>query len=257
MKNNNMKVKWGNVKRNLSKNSPLIMTGIGIAASIGAVVTAFKVAPKAKEVLNQVEAIRKPEDSDGKIFWEKTKAVAPIIAPVVIQEAVAIGCIAGSYKVNSRRLVALSTAYSLSERRFDEYQKQVIKNLGERKEQKIRDEVAAEKIKNDKKSSEVQVEEMKVLCYDTITGRYFSSTRDDIQKAVNEINKRIIHEMFVSLNDFYYEIDIPQVEIGEALGWNSDDLLDVEFSSQLTDDGRPCLVMDYRIQPRFDYRKLY
>lgn len=257
MKNNNMKVKWCNVKRNLSKNSPLIMTGIGIAASIGAVVTAFKVAPKAKEVLNQVEAIRKPEDSDGKILWEKTKAVAPIIAPVVIQEAVAIGCIAGSYKVNSRRLVALSTAYSLSERRFDEYQRQVIKNLGERKEQKIRDEVAAEKIKNDKKSSEVQVDEMKVLCYDTITGRYFSSTRDDIQKAVNEINKRIIHEMFVSLNDFYYEINIPQVEIGEALGWNSDDLLDVEFSSQLTDDGRPCLVMDYRIQPRFDYRKLY
>ena len=259
MKSQNMKIKWSNVRHNLSKNSPLIMTGVGIAMSVGAVITAFKVAPKAKEVLKDVEATKEPNETKSKTLWRKTKAVTPLVAPVVIQEAVSVGCVLGSYKVNSKRLVALGTAYSLSEKRFEDYRNQVIKNLGEKKEQKIRDEIAKEKIKDDKKSSEIVVEKMDVLCYDCITGRYFSSNMDKIQKVVNSLNKRITQggEYYISLNDFYYEMDIPQVEIGESLGWNVDDLIDIQFSSQLTDDGRPCLVLDYMVKPRYDYRKLY
>ena len=257
----NFKVKMGNVRRNISKNSPLIMTSLGIVTSISAVVTAFKVAPRAKEILDSIEENKSTDDSKAKIFWEKTKRITPIILPVLLQEAVAVGCIAGSYKVNSKRLLALGTAYSLSESRFDEYRNQVIKNLGEKKEQRIHDDIAANAVKEkEEELMKVSVPEGKVLCLDKITERVFCSDMETIKRIENRLNKRLISEMFISLNDFYYELDDPDIKpcaAGEELGWNSDHLIDFRFSSQLLDDGRPCLVIDYATAPRADFRKLY
>lgn len=257
----NFKVKMNNVRRNISKNSPLIMTTLGIVTSVSAVATAFKVAPRAKQILDEIDANKSTDDSKGKIFWEKTKAVAPLVGPVIVQEAVAVGCIAGSYKVNSKRLAALGMAYSLSERRFDEYREHVIKNLGEKKEQRIHDDIAADKIKeNQEKLTVAQVPEGKVLCLDSVTERVFYSDMETLKRIENKLNKRLIDEMFISLNDFYYEIDDPNLRpcrAGEELGWNSDKLIDICFSSHLLEDGRPCMVIDYTTAPRADYRKLY
>jgi len=45
--------------------------------------------------------------------------------------------------------------------------------------------------------------------------------------------------------------------IGDDLGWNIDDgLIDLEFSSQLAEDETPCLVIGYRVAPRYDFRTL-
>jgi hypothetical protein len=61
--------------------------------------------------------------------------------------------------------------------------------------------------------------------------------------------------MYISVNDFYYEIGLGNTKIGNDLGWHVDNgLIDLEFSSQLADDGTPCLVLDYRVAPRYDYR---
>ena len=63
--------------------------------------------------------------------------------------------------------------------------------------------------------------------------------------------------MYVSLNDFYSELDLKLSNNGYELGWKLDDgLIEVDFSSQISDDGRPCLVIDYLVAPRYDYSKL-
>ena len=74
----------------------------------------------------------------------------------------------------------------------------------------------------------------------------------------NELNSRLINEMYVSLNDFYYELGLKTTTGGDDLGWNihRDGLVDVQFSSQLSDKGEPCLVIDYRVAPRYDFAKL-
>ena len=59
------------------------------------------------------------------------------------------------------------------------------------------------------------------------------------------------------LNDFYYEIGLDNIKLGDELGWNIDDgYIDLSFSSQLASDGTPCLVIDYKIAPRYDFRNL-
>ena len=63
--------------------------------------------------------------------------------------------------------------------------------------------------------------------------------------------------MYIALNEFYYEVGLPGTKMGDELGWNIDGgLIGLDFSSQLSEDGTPCLVIDYRIAPRYEYEKL-
>ena len=95
------------------------------------------------------------------------------------------------------------------------------------------------------------------LCYDAISGRYFKGDIDKIKKAEYELNRQMRDEMYISLNDFYYEIGLDNIKIGDELGWNIDDgYIDLSFSSQLASDGTPCLVIDYSIAPRYNFGEL-
>ena len=94
------------------------------------------------------------------------------------------------------------------------------------------------------------------LCFDPISGRYFKSDIDHIKRSVNELNRRMLTEMYISLNELYDELDINHIEIGDDLGWNIDrGLIDIDFSSQIADDGTPCIVLDFSIEPRYDFYK--
>ena len=69
----------------------------------------------------------------------------------------------------------------------------------------------------------------------------------------------MLDEQYVSLNDFYYEIGLDNIPLGDELGWTIDDgragRIDLYFTSQLTPEGVPCLVINYRVQPRKGYYK--
>ena len=96
------------------------------------------------------------------------------------------------------------------------------------------------------------------LCYDYQSGRYFYSDRDKIAHAVNRINKRILDEDYASLNEFYYEIGLSGSGLGDKMGWNSGmKLIELEYSSQLSENGTPCLVIDFNVPPKYDYDKFY
>lgn len=63
-----------------------------------------------------------------------------------------------------------------------------------------------------------------------------------------------MREMYVSLNEFYYEIGAKSIPIGDDIGWNvNDGLIEVNFSSTLSDDNRPCIVLEYRVGPKYDF----
>ena len=108
-----------------------------------------------------------------------------------------------------------------------------------------------------KESEIIFVGDGETLCYDVLSGRYFKSKIDKIKKAENDLNRRMRDEMYISLNDFYYEVGLEPIKLGDDLGWNIDNgYIDLRFSSQLATDGTPCLVIDYGYGPRYDFRGL-
>ena len=97
------------------------------------------------------------------------------------------------------------------------------------------------------------------LCYDALSGRYFWSSKIKIDKAANVINYRLQSENTLALNEFYDELGLPPIELGDILGWNRatmHDILDISYSSHITDDDRTALVMEYNIAPTYDYYSL-
>ena len=59
-------------------------------------------------------------------------------------------------------------------------------------------------------------------------------------------------EMYMDINDVYYILDLPGIGLGGLLGWYIDDgLIEPDFSSQLTENDIPCLVLDYIMMPRY------
>ena len=67
----------------------------------------------------------------------------------------------------------------------------------------------------------------------------------------------MLSEMYISLNELYYELGLRCTEQGNELGFNiNDGLIDIDFSAILSDDERPCVVLSYRVAPRYGYGDL-
>lgn len=244
------------LKTAIKKHSPEILTGIGIAGMITTTVMAVRATPKALILIEE----RKEEIGAEKLeAMDMVKTTWACYVPAAITGTLSVACLIGASSVNARRNAALATAYTLSESALKDYQGKVIEMFGEKKNEAVKDAVAKDKVeKNPVVTREVIITEKgNTLCYDAISGRYFKSDIEKIKKAECELNRQMLDDMYVSLNDFYYEIGLDSVKLGDELGWNVDSgYIDLSFSSQLASDGTPCLVIDYSVAPRYDYRNL-
>ena len=78
-----------------------------------------------------------------------------------------------------------------------------------KKEQSIRDSVSKDKmVKNPVREVILTESGGNTICYDVLSGRYFKSDRDKITRVMNELNRQMRDEMYVTLNDFYYELGL-------------------------------------------------
>ncbi len=244
--------------KGLKKHSPEILTGIGIAGMIGAVVMAVKATPKAVELLEN----KKDELNVDKLSPAETvKTTWKCYIPTAVTGILGAACIIGAGSVNHKRNAALAAAYGLTETAFKEYKDKVVEVIGEKKEQTVKDEIAKDKMTE---NPVTEVESTAIvttgygdtLCYETLSGRYFYSDIEKIRAAENRVNKIILEDSFVSLNEWYDELGLDGTVIGDMIGWNryyGNDWLEVRFSSQLTNNGTPCLVIGYDTLPKSDY----
>jgi hypothetical protein len=257
MKKFNLGSTMSNLKSAAAKRSPEILLGFGIAGMITTTILAVKATPKA---LSLIEEEKQKQDTDELPPVEVVKVTWKCYIPAGVTCVVSLGCLIGSCSVSHRRNAMLATAYSLSEATFRDYKAKVIDAIGERKERTVRDAVAKEHLERDPVENKevILVGSGTTLCYDSVSGRYFKSDMETIKKAENRLDARLRTEMYISLNEFYYEIGLePLRVIGDDLGWNIDSgYLDITFSSQLATDGTPCLVIEYGVAPRYDYRTL-
>lgn len=252
------------VQMGVRKHSPEILTGIGITGMITTAVMAVKATPKALILIGEREDEWMQEHlGDVEVSYkavpkiELVKAAWKCYIPSAIVGGISIACLVGASSVNLKRNAALATAYALSESTLKEYQEKVIQEIGEKKEQAVRDNIAKDRIEKNpvSKSEVIMTEKGDTLCYDMISGRYFKTDIDKLRKAENDLNRQMRDDIYVSLNEFYYAIGLDPIKIGDSIGWNIDKgYIDLSFSSQLTENGRPCLVLDYHVGPKYDYR---
>lgn len=241
------------VAKQITFHSPTILTGLGVAGLVSTTIMAVRATPKALDLIIDYE------ESNNKIATPKEiiKITWKGYAPAIVMGGVTIGCIIFANKINLRRNAALASVYSLSELALKEYKDKVVTEFGKGKAQKIKDEIIQDHVdKHPISTKEVIITgNGDTLCYDNLTGRYFKSNIEKINKALNEASKKLLTDDFVSLNEVYYELGLQGTKLGNDLGWFIGDgkIIEPDWGSCLTDDGLPCVVLDYLNPPKPNY----
>lgn len=271
-------------KVGLTKNAPTILTMTGITAMASSTYWAVKATPKALALKEKAEVEKNKragtfKNRDLHYYDEKEGAFVdgfqnwvPLTkleivqtcwrcyAPAFITGVLGAACLIGANSMNLRKNAALAAAYALSETNFKEYREKTLEEVGEKKEEKIRNAVAEEKItKNPVNTSTVlETGNGDTLCYDAICGRYFKSSIEKLKSALNELNVFLTEDGTASLNDYYELIGLPEGGLGYDLGWNLNEhheTVKLDLSAQLTPDENktPCMVVGFKYGPIYNY----
>jgi hypothetical protein len=232
-------------------NSPAILTALSVT---GAVTTAYltgKASFRAAQIL--------AEESPHLATKEKIDLTWRLYIPAVGTGLMTVGCIVAANRIGTRRAAAVAAAYTLSEKAFTEYREKIVEKLGDKKEQAFRDELAQDRVNRTPSATQqiVMVEGNSVLCFDAYTGRYFLSDMETLKKAQNDVNYKVLNEYYASLSDFYDKVGLPSTSMSDEVGWNSDRLLEVNFSTTLSDMSKPCIVLDFAVAPIRDYNRVH
>ena len=247
------------VTQSINKNAPVILTVFGAAGAVSAAVLAVRYTPQATRHITQA-AIDKADAEGEDAELTKTdilKAAWKDYVPAALTGTAALACIVGANQIGMRRNAALLGAYSLADTALREYKDEVFQQIGKVKERKIHDEVQKKKIDdNPVKDSQVIITGGgDQLCYESLTGRYFRSDIEQVRRAENELNRRILTDMCATLNEFFELLGLESTALGEELGWNIENTVEVVYTSHLASDGHPCLALGYVRLPRIGYSK--
>ena len=222
------------------------------AGAIGAEILGFwamhKEAPVVRERLDAL-----PEDAK---WFDKVKVAGPVYLPALGLLLASCGCVVGGCAIGEKKIAALTGLYSMSEAALRKYESKVVDMIGTEKAKEIHDAAAQDVINEHPVTDTTIIATGKgdVLFYEPLTGRYFTSDPNEVIAAMNRCNKRIISEMWISVNEWFGELGLEESGLGEMAGWNVDHMIDIpdnpqSFPTGVSIDNRPCFVIAYYNRP--------
>lgn len=245
-----------NIRKIVLKNSPVLLTAVSVVGLLSTAILAVKATPQAVRLLEErgreLLEIKNPIAKSVevvKLTWQG-------YIPAATVGLITVTCIIASHRVSVRRSAALASVYALTETAFKEYQWKVEETIGSIKERKIVDAVVKDRLVRDPVGTNEIImvgNDADVLCYDSLSGRYFKSDIEKINRSILDANQRLLSSTFITLNELYYDLGLSGIDLGELMGWDiNKGWIEANFSSQLTDGTKPCLVLNFVVQPQYN-----
>lgn len=218
----------------VKKNSPAILTGVAVAGTIGAVVSAIKCKPKYDRLITEKKEAAEKEGTEvtkKDILVTTFKAYWPTLILIAVSASAAIG----GQIINAQRVAGAMATATATKKLYDDYTEAAEKKLKPKQVEEISDEIAKKRMeegtKGLKKASKIaqqkSVEGPKdgwQLLYDCWLGKPFWGDPDQIRrKWVSFCDAYFNHgDSDIRLESMYMELDIPheKVPIIKNSGWN-------------------------------------
>lgn len=245
----------------VQKNSPAILTAVGVAGTLTTAYLTGKASFKAAELIYNEET--RVQKTEGTIVTlkdlstrEKAALTWKLYIPAATSATITCSAIVFAHRINTKRLAGALAALSVSERAYSEYKDKVVETLGKGKDEKIRDAVAQDRMKNDPSENKTIYFSGNGdhLIYEQYMGHYTRGTAEDLKRICNEMNATLLNSDYVSLSDWYNQLGIPATSATDTLGWRSDKgLIEIDITTTLSDKEEPCLAFDFRPAPRSGY----
>lgn len=237
-----------NAGRKIDRNSPTLLTGFGVAGVISTAALAIKGTVLAVKVIAVEELCEKRKLANK----EKLELVWKLYIPTAASSALTIAAIIGANHISSRRNAALVSLYTVAESALNEYQDKVTEMFGEKKEAKVREEIAQDRLDAHPISEVILSGKGAHMFFDSLSGRYFRSDVETVRRVQNDFNEVLFNDMFVPLNELYDMLGLEGTEMGRRAGWDiQNGKLEIQFSAKIATDGEPCIVLSYTIEPKY------
>lgn len=244
----------------IKTNSPTILTIFGIGGMVAAVIMAAKQPVKVQEELYELEKeeerLANTDHEDPKHpFWPRAKIYIKHYWSTVVMMVLSATCTLFANRINLKRQAALLAAYQLSVTNYKDLKEKIKELDGEKKLQKLQDSIAKDKIESNPPDDQkifVSNRGGDFLIYDSPSGRYFRGDIETVRRARDDVNRRLYNGESVTLNEFYDDIGLENIDLGNDNGWElrtTDNLLEIVFSSHINKFGEPCLVLSYEVGP--------
>lgn len=240
----------------LKRNSATILTCVGAAGVIATTVTAVKATPKALILLEKA----KEEKGEDLTKLETVKIAGPAYIPSVVLGVSTLACIFGANILNTRGQASLMSAYALVDSGYKDFRKKVDELYGEEAGAQVRAEIAKDKYEEQPIK---MVEDGKRLYYDYYSEQYFEARPFDVQKAEYEVNRTLMMDDAVYLNEWYHQLGLKPLDHGDDFGWTTCANMDaywqtwVDFHHEkvVMDDGLECIIITFMQDPYPDFEE--
>ncbi len=253
------------------ENDSAILTGTVIVGIITPGILAFQAGRKVNKILDEkrekfqkakeLDKKKNSKDAQNKVLKETVLNIVPVVIPAVVSGGITAACALGVHSRNAKKIAVLSAAYSASESMLKNMNDKMTEQLGPGKVRSLKDSITKDKLAKDtaeNRGNVIITGKGDVMCKDMWSGNRFRSSSEKIQQAINKYNACLLQEMYMTLNEFYYELD-PRLtcEMGDDLGWHVDDMVSGTIPVHLTailDDGEPCICIEYDVNPSPNFK---
>lgn len=223
-------------------NPQIFITGLGIASSVVTAVTSAKCHAKA------IEADAGKSDN----LLDFAKRNWKCYVPAAISLSTTIFSIIALHGATNKKYQALAAVYSVSQLDLAELRSKFVEQVeviqsGENKE------TVAKTLPD---TTMVIFGDEQVLCKDAITGRTFRSTPELLRKYCNNISEDLLNYGSCPLNDFYSQINLSQVGIGDELGWEGGKTIEPQFRPVILESGSPAIEVAITPAPQPNWFKI-
>lgn len=262
----------------VSENASTLLTAAGVAGTVGTAVLAYRAGYKYQEIIREEEedrigALPMEERGDAErdaVQLSKTETFVltwPHFVPPVLLGGFTIGCIIFSHRMSTQKVAGLAAAYGLSQKQYAEYKAKVEERLSGPKKDRPSDEelnaeLAQDRVNQTPGANKIVIVDGTddVLCFDEATGRYFKSSMEKINRAVNKTNEEIINGEYARANYFYDLLGLKDTTWGDEVGWNRDNLVDLDINVVMAgeDESKPCISINFKRMPdSYFLRRMY
>jgi len=250
------------------RNSPGLLTALAVAGAATSVILAVKGTIQAVEIVQQEASFRIREweqqtEEDGAAYpsnevvskKEVVELTWKCYIPTGVMLLTTFTCMIGATAIGARRTAAFSSLYTLTSTALSEYQEEVKKTIGDKKEEEIRVRIAEEHMKRKLPDEQTVIltGNGNYLIYDKFSDRYFRSDIHRVKQAQADFNERLQYEGYLDINYLYDLLNLNTVTAFENFGWTATSaLLHFRYLSALHPSTQePVLVLDYEVEPKY------
>lgn len=232
----------------LSKIKKCLPALLTILASVGVVATGYFASEGGKKSVNASDA---------------RESIKNYI-PAIVTGGSTIACLVTAYILDNNRRSGITGAYILLDQAYKEYKCKVKEVVGDKKEQEINDLILMDKWAEPVKEtcispflfSENDLDGHELyLFYEENYGKYFKATKERVISAEYHMNRNLMIQGQITLNEFYEFLGLPTILQGDDFGWGDEFFeggfcwIDAENRKVELETGLECYIISFDYGP--------